>query len=112
MVKNMKEYLGSYIKETEEKLKGKITKSDIENHLNKINFFSHERLIHLIVTMFFALFAILFFLIYLNLNTELLLVIDLILIVVLVFYIFHYFYLENNVQYLYKLYDKMIDKLK
>ena len=54
----MKKYLNDYIKETEEKLRGKVTSKDIEIHLNKISFFSHERLIHLIVTMFFALFTI------------------------------------------------------
>lgn len=108
----MKEYLSNYIKEVESKLDKKITKNDIEEHLIKIKFFSHERLIHLIVTMFFALFSIIFFYISLSMESSLFMILTLILMVVLVFYIFHYFFLENNVQYLYKLYDKMNEKIK
>ena len=108
----MTSYLNEYILETEKKLKGKITSKDIENHLNKISFFSHERLIHLIVTMFFAMFSILFVFVSIYASSIPLLVISLILLVTLFFYIFHYFFLENKVQYLYKLYDEMIDKVK
>lgn len=108
----MKDYLNDYIKETEDKLNKKITKKDIEEHLIKIKFFSHERLIHLIVTMFFALFTILFYYIGNELNSLLFLILSLILLIILVFYIFHYFFLENSVQYLYKLYDKMNKQIK
>lgn len=108
----MKKYLSNYILETENLLKGKITSKDIDNHLNKISFFSHERLVHLLVTMFFALFTILFIFMALSEKEILLFIISLILMIVLVFYILHYFYLENSVQYLYKLYDKMLEKEK
>ena len=108
----MRKYLNEYILEIENKLKEKISSKDVENHLVKISFFSHERLIHLIVTMFFALFSIIFIFVSINQKTILLLVIGLILLVVLFFYIFHYFFLENKVQYLYKLYDEMLEKLK
>ena len=108
----MKKYLNDYIKENEEKLWGKVTSKDIEIHLNKISFFSHERLIHLIVTMFFALFTIIFIFISLYTKIILLFVISIILLVILLFYIFHYFFLENSVAYLYKLYDLMLSKSK
>lgn len=108
----MRKYLNEYILEIENKLKEKISSKDVENHLVKISFFSHERLIHLIVTMFFALFSIIFIFVSINQKSILLLVIGLILLVVLFFYIFHYFFLENKVQYLYKLYDEMLEKLK
>ena len=108
----MRKYLENYIIEVESKLNGKITKNDLENHLNKISFFSHERLIHLIVTMFFALFSIIFIYITINNCLVLYLVISLILLTTLVFYIIHYYYLENGVQHLYKIYDKMIKKIK
>lgn len=112
MVNNMKKYLSNYILETEELLKGKITSKDIENHINKINFFSHERLIHLLVTLSFALFTIIFIYMSITFQNMLLIVISLIMLIVLIFYIFHYYFLENSVQYLYKLYDLMINKIK
>jgi hypothetical protein len=34
------------------------------------------------------------------------------LIIFLIFYIFHYFFLENNVQYLYKIYDQVKESSK
>ncbi len=112
MVNNMKTYMNNYIKEIEEKLNHKVNNKDLEEFRDKINFFSHERLIHLIVTMFFALFSLLFIFEAINNNTYLLYVISFLLLIVLVFYILHYFYLENSVQYLYKLYDKMNSKIK
>ena len=111
-VNNMTNYLKQYIKETEELLKEKVTKKDIDNHLIKIKFFSHERLIHLIVTMFFALFAILFIYFSLTFNSVIYIILSIVLLVILVFYIMHYYFLENSVQYLYKLYDEMIKKVK
>ena len=108
----MRKYLSEYIKITENKLKGTIKEKDIEELLNKISFFSHERFIHLIVTMFFALFSLLF--IYVSFSKEIILlyIISFILLIVLLFYIIHYFFFFFNVQYLYKLYDEMNKKLK
>ena len=52
----MKKYLYDYIKKIDNKLeKNKNNKSLKEEHLVKINFFQHERLIHLIGTLLFAL---------------------------------------------------------
>lgn len=112
MVNYMKNYLKNYIKETEKLLNNKITKKDIENHLIKINFFSHERLVHLIVTMFFALFSIIFVYFSLTFNSVIYIVLTFIFLIILVFYILHYYFLENSVQYLYKLYDEMVKKVK
>lgn len=106
----MKKYLYDYIKEIDDLLKDskKITKEDIDNHLVKIEFFQHERLIHLIVTVFYAILFILFSA--LSLVHFMFVIIMLILLVFLLFYIVHYFRLENGVQYLYKQYDEMIKK--
>ncbi|MBQ7240681.1 MAG: hypothetical protein IJS56_04485 [Bacilli bacterium] len=106
----MKKYLYDYIKEIDGLLKDskKITKEDIDNHLVKIEFFQHERLIHLIVTVFYAILFILFSA--LSLVHFMFVIIMLILLVFLLFYIVHYFRLENGVQYLYKQYDEMIKK--
>lgn len=107
----MKVYMKDYIKEIDSLLeKKKITNLPdvISNHLIKIKFFQHERLIHLLVTLFYAIFCIIF----LSLITlsYIFAPIALILLVFLVFYIFHYFFLENGVQYMYKQYDLLVKK--
>lgn len=69
-----------------------------EFHLRQIGFMQHERMIHLIVTMFVALFAILSFgLCYFvpSIATGLL---SLLFIILTAAYIIHYFRLENGVQ--------------
>lgn len=105
----MTKYINEYIEELENKLLNKKdTKKDLDDLMVKIKFFQHERLIHLIVTMFFALFTII--LIYFSFNNAAFSLIALALIVLLGFYIKHYYFLENSVQYLYKLYDKMNGK--
>lgn len=94
----------------EKKVTGEVTRSDLENLKIKIAFFQHERLIHLIVTMFFALFALAF--LALGMISYIFLFIFFILLVFLYFYILHYFFLENHVQYLYKIYDQMLLKVR
>lgn len=86
------------------------SREEMEHHLTKIEFFQHERLIHLIVTMFYALFTLLF--IYLCLFSWLFIIIVLALLCFLIAYVLHYFFLENNVQYLYKQYDRMLERKK
>ncbi len=108
----MKKYLYSYINEVENKLKKNIESNDIQELINKINFFSHERLIHLIITLFFAFLAIIFTIMSITYEMFLLWLVTLIIYILLIFYILHYYKLENGVQYLYKLYDKMIKKIK
>ena len=102
----MREYLGEYVKKIDKKIKDKkITEQDIENHLTKIQFFQHERLIHLLVTLFYGVFV--FLSVIISFKTWLFLIILYLALIVLIFYVRHYFFLENHVQYLYKQYDKM-----
>lgn len=103
----MKKYLYDYIKEIDTLLESnkKIKDDVITNHLLKISFFQHERLIHLLVTLFYALIYLLFM--GLGFVHYIFFIIALILLVFLICYIIHYFHLENGVQYLYKQYDKM-----
>ncbi len=105
----MKEYMKAYIKEIDNYISSNRYK-DIEDvirlHLRKIKFFQHERFIHLIVTLFYALFAISFTA--LVMVSKIFMVVALILYVFLIFYIFHYFFLENGVQYMYKQHDKLL----
>ena len=102
----MREYLGEYVKEIDKKIKEKnITEKDIENHLTKIEFFHHERLIHLLVTLTYGIFLFLSVIIFTKI--WLFVIVIYIALIFLLFYVRHYFFLENNVQYLYKQYDKM-----
>ncbi len=102
----MKKYLYDYINKIDEIINNKkINKDIIDNHLIKIGFFQHERLIHLLVTLFYAfLFLIFFALGYLH---YLFFIPTALILILLICYIIHYFHLENGVQYLYKQYDKL-----
>ena len=80
---------------------------EMKKHLVQIAFFAHERFIHLIVTVTFAILAVLAFLYtYSNFSIPMLLLV-LLLMVLLVPYIKHYFLQENSVQDMYEQYDKM-----
>lgn len=107
----MKEYLKSYVQEIDTLLnsKKKITEAIVSDHLIKIQFFQHERLVHLFVTLFYGIFTFLSF--FIVAAVPYFAIISLILVVFLVAYVYHYFFLENNVQYLYKQYDKLKEKL-
>ena len=74
----------------------------LEYHKSQIAFFQHERLVHLIVTLFFAIMMIMAMLFSKILSLAFL--------VLLIPYIAHYYFLENQVQALYKDYDKLYEK--
>lgn len=98
----MRKYLYSYIKYVEANKK-KINDCDM---IIKINFFQHERLIHLIITLFYCL-MFLIFLVLITLSYVFIIPAAL-LMIFLICYIIHYFLLENGIQYLYKLYDDVV----
>ncbi len=102
----MKKYLDSYIKYVENNKK-KVKGEDI---LIKISFFQHERLIHLIITLFYCI-LFLIFLILITLSYVFIIPAALLLIF-LICYLIHYFLLKNEVQYLYKLYYYIKNTLK
>ena len=102
----MKRYINDYIKEIQ---KSK-NKNDIESLKTKISFFQHERLIHLIVTLFFVLFSLIFTFISYYTKSIVFVIITLILYIFDIFYIIHYYILENGVQKLYKIFDKLNSK--
>ena len=109
----MKKYVDDYIKNIDLILKEnkKVDYKKLkEEHLIKIKFFQHERLIHLIVTLFYALFT---FIVFSFIKIFLpFIFIALILLIFLIFYVVHYFRLENGVQYLYKQYDLINERIK
>lgn len=103
----MGKYLKDYITNIEELLNNKkeIDQKKLkEEILTKISFFQHERLIHLLVTLFFGIILILFLILLQFEQVALLAIIPVL--ILLCFYVGHYYKLENGVQYLYKLYDK------
>lgn len=101
----MKIKLNEYIRELEEKIeRKKIDKSLVEEVFTWIQFFQHERLIHLIVTFFTGLGTILFLLGALYFEAIGLFLLFLITLCLFIPYIFHYYYLENGVQKLYNIY--------
>ena len=75
--------------------------------LVQIGFFQHERLIHLIVTVLFALMTILVFLLAVTNFSLWAGVLLLLLLALLIPYIKHYWLLENGTQKLYEYYDKL-----
>jgi len=106
----MRKYVSDYVKSVEEKLKGKIKQDDLEELELKITYFQHERFIHLLVTLFFALVTLVF--LCLGMISIIFLIPFFLFIIFDVFYIVHYFFLENSVQYLYKIRDNMKVKLE
>ena len=107
----MRAYLTAYLAEIEKLLSDSAADTDYDavmrRHLQMIGFMQHERLIHFLVTMLFALgfFLVLGFF----LMTEQIMLVPLmvLILVLLVPYIMHYYFLENSVQKMYKLYDEI-----
>ncbi|MGN0384405.1 MAG: hypothetical protein ACI4EX_00800 [Lachnospiraceae bacterium] len=76
-------------------------------HLVQVSFFQHERLIHLIVTVLFALLEVIS-LVMVMMSPELFtLLLTVTVLILLLPYIRHYYILENEVQKMYKQYDKL-----
>ena len=79
----------------------------LQEHLTQIGFFQHERLIHLIVTVLFAILAVISILASLLIQEWAVLLLCLMFFVLLIPYIRHYYILENGVQKLYEYYDQI-----
>ena len=108
---NMRKYIENYRNQIELMIENnQFKEEDIILFREKIQDFQHERLIHLLVTLSFAFFAIVFLV--LGMLSYLFLIPFFSFLIFLIFYIIHYFFLENSCQYFYKLYDKMKQKGK
>lgn len=81
-----------------------------EYHKVQIEFMQHERLIHLMVTLAFAVFCIISYIITGLMTTIAMLLLDVILTIILIFYIIHYYRLENGVQRWYGIYNRICEK--
>ena len=108
MKKRLQFYLNYYETLTTKKsLTTEETAREQEQLLIQIQFFQHERLVHLIVTMTFAVLTMLSFGIVLLTQLIQLTVLTAALLVLLIPYIFHYYLLENEVQKMYAQYDEI-----
>lgn len=72
-----------------------------------ISFFQHERLIHLLVTLSFALLTVMGVIGCCLIQNVFIFVLTGLFVILLVPYIRHYYILENGVQKLYKYYDRL-----
>lgn len=109
----MKEMINEYIEYVEERISSKkIDSSLVDDLILKISFFQHERLIHFLVTMLVAIIIVILLVVNMFIANIFLLVLFIIFIMLLIPYILHYYFLENKVQYLYKIYDRVKDKKK
>ena len=90
---------GDYDEEERERLCKKV--------LVQIGFFQHERFIHLIVTVLFALMAIMVFGICAIEPSIPFFLLEFVILILLIPYIRHYFILENTVQRMYEHYDAL-----
>ena len=84
----------------------------MEEHKLQLTFFMHERLVHLLVTLTFALLAFATFFALVFAFQLGLVVLFIALLVLLVPYIMHYYLLENGVQKMYRQYDEMYKRAR
>ena len=112
----MTEYLTNYMKYVQDRLEKCSDSAELDEimaeHMDKIAFMQHERIVHFLVTMMFALILAIFIAVLVfTSNIPVLLLVSMIL-VLLLFYIKHYYFLENTVQKMYRVYDGILEKQK
>lgn len=112
----MTEYLTNYMKYVQQRLEKCSSAAELDEimaeHKDKIAFMQHERIVHFLVTMLFALVLTVFMAVILfKPNIPVIILVTMIL-VLLAFYIKHYYFLENTVQKMYKVYDGILEKQK
>jgi hypothetical protein len=108
----------NYLKECEKHMLKVLNSNNKDNNITsileyfaeQIKFIQHERLVHLIVTVAFAIFLLLSVFITLYSKIMEFAWMDLLFFVLLVPYIAHYYRLENGVQRLYKLYNQIYER--
>lgn len=93
--------------DTEEQTMQEMVQDKLKEHLVQVGFFQHERLIHLIVTVTFALLEMLAIVLSVISNSLFTLLLPIVILILLIPYIRHYYILENEVQKMYGQYDRM-----
>ncbi len=110
----MGRYLKNYMKKIESSLEDE--NSDFEylrkEHLVQIEFLQHERFIHLVVTCLIAILTVMCIIGVVITSEISLIAMTILLLGLLVPYIAYYYWLENNVQKLYDIYNKLEEKTR
>lgn len=112
----MKKRILTYRRRIDDLLQQNTTDTDwqevLAEHLVQVGFFQHERLVHLLVTLAFAIFTLIgIFAVFLT-GEPVAAVLTLLFLVLLVPYVMHYYLLENEVQNMYAQYDKILARTK
>lgn len=112
----MTKYLTNYMSYISDRLDKACTYAETDDilaeHKDKILFMQHERIVHFLVTMMFALILVIFVSVQFFTDSIGILLLIIMLIVLMVFYIKHYYFLENTVQKMYVIYDEILKKQK
>ena len=90
-----------------EQITQELIRDKLEEHLVQVGFFQHERLIHLIVTVTFALLEMLAIVLSVISDSLFTLLLPVVILILLVPYIRHYYILENELQKMSGQYDRM-----
>lgn len=111
----MGRYIKDYMKYIEKVLDGDDADVDYEklriDFLLKIEFFQHERLVHFLVT-FMVIIALFISVLYILMTgLQLMSVLSIILLGLTAAYLAYYYFIENAVMKMYKLYDRIMDKI-
>ena len=109
----MRKRLHGYLKKTDALLCDAPPETDwnsvLSDHLRQITFFQHERMIHLLVTLFFGFMTMAWFVIFYFAALKPFLVLAVLCTVLDLAYIYHYYCLENGVQKMYEQYDRLLE---
>ena len=93
--------------ESKDGIPSQVLRDEIESMREWIGFFQHERLIHLLVLILVALLTFASFGLYLVTHFWPIIIVFVLFSALLVPYIFHYYSLENGVQQLYDVFDRL-----
>ncbi len=112
----MKERILAYHKKVDEILEENRQDTDwrdvLQEHKTQVAYFQHERIAHLLVLVLFALMFLISIGIALVADYLPMLAVSFVVMILLVPYISHYYLLENEVQYMYKQYDKILEHIR
>lgn len=108
----MKKYILSYLNYINESLLKEDTDFNrlLDYHLKHIGFFQHEREVHLLVMILFAVLTVLAVGVDIFSFNPAVFLLSVIFLVMTAAYIKHYYFLENSVQKMYYLYDEISRK--
>lgn len=108
----MKKYLTEYRKHFRALIdSGCDLKALLAYHEKQIEFFQHERLVHLIVTVLFATAEIITIIAAAVIHGLAVIILAIAILCLLIPYISHYYFLENQVQYMYDDFNELFERI-